>query len=118
MFSALLSLPIGDIDIPAFTIFGLSFPSIHIGAGLAIIIAVILVVYLIFKLFKLSIKLFVKFLINALIGAALLFIANLVFGQLLHIDALTLPINWLTATVTGVLGVPGVIILLILNYFF
>ncbi|MBO4879344.1 MAG: pro-sigmaK processing inhibitor BofA family protein [Clostridia bacterium] len=110
-------MPFSGIDIPAFTIFGVTIPNMHIGFGLLIIIGVILAVYLIFKLFKISIKLFVKFLINALIGAALLFIFNLLFGELLHIDSLTIPINWLTAVVTGVLGVPGVIILLIIRYF-
>ena len=104
-----------EIDIPSMTILGLNIPSIHIGSGLLIIIAIILVVYLIFKLLKVSMKVFVKFLINALIGAALLFISNKLFGDVLHIDSLTLPINWLTAAVTGVLGVPGVIILLILK---
>ena len=106
-----------SVDIPSFSLFGLEIPSIHIGGGLLIIIGVILIVFLIFKLLKISAKVFVKFLINAVIGAALLFICNLVFGRLLHIDALTLPINWVTATVTGVLGVPGVIILLLYNYF-
>ncbi len=113
-----INLPtIPSVDIPSFNLFGLEIPSIHIGSGMLIIIGILLVVFLIFKLFKLSIKTFVKFLINALIGAALLYISNLVFGRLLHIDALALPINWVTATVTGVLGVPGVIILLIYNYF-
>ena len=108
---------IPSVDIPSFSLFGLDIPSIHIGSGLLIITGVVLIVFLIFKLLKISAKVFVKFLINALIGAALLYISNLIFGQLLHIDALALPINWVTATVTGVLGVPGVIILLIYNYF-
>ncbi|MBQ3937882.1 MAG: pro-sigmaK processing inhibitor BofA family protein [Clostridia bacterium] len=104
-------------DIPEFSVFGITIPNIHIGLGVLIIAAVILAVYLIFAVFKISLKLFVKFLINALIGAALLMVSNLIFGNLLHIDALTLPINWLTSVVTGVLGGPGVIILLIIRFF-
>lgn len=108
---------IPGVDTPAIDLFGLNIPSIHIGGGILIIAAIILLVYLIFKIFKISLKLFFRFLINALIGAVLLFVSNLVFGELLHIPALTLPINWITAAVTGVLGVPGVIILLVLNLF-
>lgn len=114
--AGLAGITIPTVDIPSFNIFGLSIPSIHIGGGMLIIIGIILLVFLIFKIFKISIKLFVKFLINALIGAALLYVCNIVFGGMLKIDALTLPINWLTAGVTGVLGVPGVILLLMLQY--
>ncbi len=105
------------IDIPEFTILGLTIPNIHIGMGALIIAAIILVVFLIFKLFSIGIKGFVKFLINSLIGAALLYLSNLVVGGIFHYDALTLPINWLTATVTGIFGVPGVIVLLIIRFF-
>ncbi|MBR3298867.1 MAG: pro-sigmaK processing inhibitor BofA family protein [Clostridia bacterium] len=87
-------------------------PDIGIPKGALIIIAIIAVVYIIFKVFDISIKLFIKFLINALIGAALLFICNYVFTQL-HLDNFTIPINWITAIVTGVLGVPGVLLILI-----
>ncbi len=105
------------LDIPEFTLGSFTIPNIHIGLGALIIAAVILVVFLIFKLIGISLELFVKFLINALIGAALLYLSNLVVGGVFHYDALTLPINWLTSVVTGVLGVPGVIILLIIRFF-
>lgn len=89
-------------------------PSIAI--PIAIIIAVILVVWLIFKLLKLSFKLFFKLLINTLIGVALLFVFNYVLGDILNLQAFKIPIVWWTALVTGVLGVPGVLILLVLNF--
>ena len=95
-------------------------PDINISSGMLTFIAVLVVIYLVFKIFKLSIKLFVKFLINALIGAALLVIFNFVFYDKLGIESFKIPINWITAAVTGVLGVPGVIILLVLrllNYY-
>lgn len=91
-------------------------PDLGIPTGTLIIIAIIAVVYLIFKVFDISIKLFFKFLINALIGAALLFIFNYVFGSLLHQGELAIPINWLTASVTGILGVPGVILIVIYRF--
>ena len=105
------------IDIPEFTIGSFTIPNIHIGFGVLIIAAIILIFFLIFKLFNVGIKVFVKFLINSLIGAALLYLSNLVIGGVFHYDALTLPINWLTASVTGVFGVPGVIVLLIIRFF-
>ncbi len=105
------------LDIPEFTIGNITIPSIHIGLGVLIIAAIILLVFLIFKLFHIGISIFFKFLINSLIGAALLYLSNLVVGGVFHYDALTLPINWLTASVTGVFGVPGVIVLLIIRFF-
>lgn len=88
-------------------------PDLGIPSGALIIIAIIAVVYLIFKIFDISIKLFFKFLINALIGAALLFLFNYVVGDLLHHEELCTPINWLSATITGILGVPGVVIMIL-----
>lgn len=90
-------------------------PNIQLSTGMITFIAVLVVIYLVFKIFKLSIKLFVKFLINALIGAVLLFVFNFVFYQKLGIKEFNIPINWVTAAITGVLGVPGVIIMLIVK---
>ncbi len=92
-------------------------PDIGIPRGALIILAVIAVVYIIFKIFGLSIKLFVKFLINALIGAALLFICNYVFNAL-KLDSFRIPITWFTAAFTGILGVPGVALIILYNLFF
>lgn len=58
---------------------------------------------------------FIKLLINALIGAVILFIFNFVFAGLLNISALAIPITWWSALVTGIFGVPGVIVLLIIS---
>ena len=104
-----------SIDVPSTTIFGLSIPAIHIGGSLLILIGILLVVFIIFAILKLGIQAFVKFLINALIGAAMLYVSNYVFGEMLDIPQLTLPINWLTTSVAGLLGIPGFIIMLILN---
>lgn len=92
-------------------------PDIGIPSGTLIIIAVIAIVYIIFKVFDISVKLFIKFLINALIGAALLFICNYAFNAL-HLEKLQVPINWITAALTGILGVPGVALIIIYNLFF
>jgi len=66
---------------------------------------------LIFKLIGKSMKFIFKLLINSLIGAAALVLINMVgvyFG-------ITITVNLITGLVVGILGIPGVIILLILQ---
>jgi inhibitor of the pro-sigma K processing machinery len=57
------------------------------------------------------IKILIKLLINGLIGGLLLFVFNLVGG----IFGLSILINPLNAIIVGFLGVPGVILILILQ---
>ena len=54
----------------------------------------------------------VKLLLHALVGFAALFLLNF-FGASLGIS---LELTWFNAIVTGVLGVPGVLLLLIFQY--
>ena len=65
-----------------------------------------------FKLLKKPLGLAVKLLLNALCGSVFLFIFN-VLGSFFE---LSLGVNWLNAIVAGVLGVPGVVLLLLLKY--
>lgn len=78
-------------------------------------IIVLAVIFIIFKIFNLSIKIFFKLLINTLIGAALLFVFNFVFAGLLNLSFFYINITWLTALITGIFGVPGVVVLLIIG---
>ena len=78
-------------------------------------IIVLAVIFIIFKIFNLSIKIFFKLLINALIGAALLFVFTFVFAGLLNLSFFYINITWLTALITGIFGVPGVVVLLIIG---
>ena len=67
---------------------------------------------LLLRLLKKPIKWFFKLLLHALFGYVYLFIFNFVgawFG-------VSLEITWLTAVVSGVFGVPGVAVLLLLKY--
>ena len=67
---------------------------------------------LLLKLLKKPIKWILKLLLHALFGYLYLFIFNFVgawFG-------LSLDVTWLTAVVSGVFGIPGVIALLVLKY--
>lgn len=83
--------------------------------GLIAFIGVLLLLFILFKLFGWSIKLFFRMLINALIGAVMLIVFNFVFADIFNLEVFRIGINWITAIVTGVLGVPGVILLLILK---
>ena len=56
--------------------------------------------------------LLVLWLICKLLGAVILFLFNFVGGFF----SLSIPINALNALITGVLGVPGVILLLVLQW--
>ena len=73
-----------------------------------IIVLVILVV--LFKLFFKIGGIIFGFLVNSLVGATVLWILN-IFG-------LGIKINWLTAALVGILGVPGLVIVLVLKFVF
>ncbi len=76
-----------------------------------LIVAAIFLVFF-FRLIKLPLKWAFKLLLHALAGFVLLFLLNF-FGSYLDIS---LEMSWLNAIVSGVLGVPGVVILLIFKY--
>ena len=78
--------------------------------GILIILGVILIMWLVLKLFKVSFKVIWKLLINALIGGVVLYLLNLIPG-------ISMPINWLTTILTGIFGVPAVIVIFIVSLF-
>ena len=67
---------------------------------------------LLLRLLKKPIKWAFKLLLHALFGYIFLFAFNLV-GSFVGIS---LQINWLSAIISGVFGIPGVVVLLILKY--
>ena len=74
----------------------------------------LLLILLLGKIFLWPLKLIGKLLISSLVGGVLILVVNLIariFGLLL------IPLNIITAVVVGVLGIPGVILLLILFLF-
>lgn len=75
--------------------------SFFIGLSLLVIIG---------KILLLPIKIIKKFLINGIIGGISLVLFNLL-GSLV---GFSLPITWFTSLVVGVLGIPGIILLLII----
>ena len=81
-------------------------------ASLGMLAAGALLLYLLFRLIKAPFKLLMKLLINMALGFVGLIIVNLL-GSYVHIS---LTLNWLNALVAGILGVPGVILLLLIKY--
>lgn len=71
----------------------------------------LVVLYFVGMLLVIPIRILIKLLINSLIGGVFLFVFNLIGG----IFGLFIAINPLNAVIVGVLGIPGVILLLIMQ---
>ncbi|MDO4815449.1 MAG: pro-sigmaK processing inhibitor BofA family protein [Bacillota bacterium] len=77
---------------------------------LAIAIAV-MALWLFFKIFSKSFKFIFRLLINSLVGFFILFVVNYLGGFVgLHIN-----VGWISALITGVLGIPGIVLLLLIE---
>ena len=75
-----------------------------------VILGVILAAWVLLELFKVSFKIIWKLLVNALIGGLVLFVLNFIPG-------VNMPINWLTTILTGLFGVPAVLVIFIVSLF-
>lgn len=71
------------------------------------VICALIVLFVVKVIFK-GTKSAIGILINIAVGAVALWILDII--------GLGLPITWLTAGIVGLLGVPGVVILLVLKY--
>lgn len=78
--------------------------------GILVILGVILAAWVLLKLFKVSFKIIWKLLVNALIGGLVLFVLNFIPG-------VNMPINWLTTILTGLFGMPAVLVIFIVSLF-
>lgn len=78
------------------------------------IILGVLMLWLILKIFAKPIKWIFKLLFNTLTGFALLFIFNYLGSYI----GISLSVGWVSAVITGVLGIPGIILLLLIENFF
>ena len=87
----------------------MDFP-VRIDAVLSYVCALVLL-YLCGWLLLKPLKVLLKWLLNALLGGLVLLILNF-FGSPLHIN---LPVNPFNAVVVGFLGIPGIILLLVLQ---
>ena len=71
----------------------------------------IFLLFLLGKIFLWPIKMILKLAVSSIIGGVLILLLNLAAGLF---GLVLIPLNLITALVAGVLGVPGVILLLIL----
>lgn len=71
----------------------------------------VLLLFLLGKIFLWPLKLILKLVVSSVIGGVILLAVNLVAGA---IGLVLIPLNLITALVVGVLGIPGVILLLVL----
>ena len=80
----------------------------------AMFIFTVIAVVVVAKLFSWPLKKILKLLLNIALGIVMILLVNTFVGNIgLHI-----PFNFVTAIVSGILGIPGVIALIILNYIF
>lgn len=82
-----------------------------IGTLVAFLIGLVLL-YFIGMLLVIPIRIIIKLIINGIIGGVILLLFNLVGG----LFGAFIPINPLNAIIVGILGVPEVILLLILQF--
>lgn len=75
-----------------------------------IAIAAVIVIAVVLKLLKFGFKTILKFVINAAIGIGVIFLLNLIPG-------VEIPIVWWTGLLSGLFGVPGAVIALIISFF-
>ena len=83
---------------------------------LIVICVALALLFLLFKLLGVTAKILWKLLINGIIGMGMLCLFDIIFVTYLHMDFFYIPINWVNALVAGILGVPGVLLLLILQF--
>ena len=74
--------------------------------------AALILLSLSFTLLKKPLTWILKLLLHAAMGYAFLFLVNFVGAWL----GVSLGLNWVNAAVAGVLGVPGVVLLLLIKY--
>ena len=75
-----------------------------------IALAALVVLCILLKLFKVTFKTILKVAINAAVGVGAIFLLNLIPG-------VAIPVEWWTALVAGIFGVPGVAVLVIVSFF-
>ena len=71
----------------------------------------VLLIFLLGKIFLWPLKLVLKLLVSSILGGILILAVNLAAGLF---GLLLIPLNLLTALIVGILGIPGVILLLVL----
>ena len=71
----------------------------------------LIVLYIILKILAAPVKIIIKLLINAFVGGVVLFLINLVGASF----GIVLNITWITSLIVGLFGVPGVVLVILLQ---
>lgn len=74
-------------------------------------IGAVVVLFLILKLLALPMKLIIKLVVNGVIGGIIIWLINLVGASF----GFTITLNWFTAILVGIFGIPGAIGIAILQ---
>ncbi len=74
------------------------------------VVGIILAIVIVLRLLKASVKWILRFVINAVVGLAILYLLNFIPG-------IDVKLNWVTAIVTGIFGVPAAVLFVIVSYF-
>lgn len=85
--------------------------SLHI---ILTVIAAVVLLWLVIKLFATPIKWALKLLFNALAGFVSLFIINFLGGFV----GISISVGWISALIAGIFGMPGIILLLLIENLF
>ena len=72
----------------------------------------LIIMYIILKILSLPFKIIIKLLINGIVGGAVIWIINLIGANF----GFMITLNWISALIAGILGIPGVVILVILHF--
>ena len=79
-----------------------------------VLVLTIIALIIVTKILSWPLKKILKLLLNIAIGLVMILLVNVFGGKI----GLSIPFNVVTAIVSGFLGVPGVICLIILHYIF
>ena len=82
-------------------------------SSVLMIVLAVLVIFALLKILSAPIRLIFKLLINTAVGFALLFLVNLIGSYF----GFSLEMNLLNALITGIFGIPGVVVLIFIKLF-
>ena len=77
-----------------------------------LVLILLFAVFLFIKLITKPIRLVFRLLLNALLGFVLLFVINFFVGFF----NIAVELNWFNAVITGIFGIPGYIVLLVIQW--
>ena len=73
----------------------------------------LLVIFIVLKILSAPFKLIIKLILNGLIGGAIIYVINWIGAGF----NFSLPLEWWSAILVGLLGIPGAIILVLIQLF-